>query len=118
MLLICAAGGCGQSGPQVAPVKGRVTLDGQPLPNVAVQFQPDEGKRPSGGGTDENGEYQLYYKRGVIGAQLGPHVVQILAPVEPKAPIIPVRYNKQSELRAEVKAGPNEINFDLKSDAK
>ena len=33
-LLICLAAGCGQSGPDVAPVKGRVTLDGRPLATV------------------------------------------------------------------------------------
>jgi hypothetical protein len=49
---------------------------------------------------------------------VGQHTVRILAQVEPQAPVIPDRYNKQSELRAEVKPGPNEINFDLKSDAK
>jgi hypothetical protein len=117
-MLVLLLTGCEQTGPEVAPVKGRVTLDGRPLANAVVQFQPDEGKRPSGGGTDENGDYQVYYKRGMSGARVGQHTVRILAQVEPQAPVIPDRYNKQSELRAEVKPGPNEINFDLKSDAK
>jgi hypothetical protein len=106
--------GCGKM--EVAPVKGRVTLDGKPLSSVVVQFQPDDGKRPSGGGTDENGDYQLYYKRAVVGARVGQHTVRILGPNDPKSPVIPDRYGKQSELRAEVKPGQNELNFDLKSD--
>ena len=31
--------GCSQSGPQVAPVHGRITLDGQPLPDTSVVFK-------------------------------------------------------------------------------
>ena len=117
-MLFLLAAGCGKSGPGVAPVKGRVTLDGRPLPNVVLQFQPDEGKRPSAGGTDENGEYQLYYKRSIVGARVGQHTVRILAPMVPKAAVIPDRYNKQSELRAEVKPGQNDINFELSTEEK
>jgi hypothetical protein len=113
-MMVLLAAGCGQSGPEVAPVKGRVTLDGRPLPNAVVQFQPDEGKRPSGGGTDENGEYELYYKRAVVGARVGQHTVRILTSAnDPLAPVIPQRYNKQSELRREVKSGNNKFDFEL-----
>jgi hypothetical protein len=114
--LVFVLAGCSQSGPETAPVKGRVTLDGRPLPNAVVQFQPDENKRPAFGGTDENGEYQLYYKKGVVGARVGKHIVRITAPSGPNTPAIPERYNKQSELKAEVKPGQNELNFDLKSE--
>ena len=60
------------------------------------------------------------YKRGVMGARLGPNTVRItVSPsVVKNAPTIPPRYNKQSELREEVKAGSNEFNFDLKSEPK
>jgi len=110
--------GCSGSDLEVAPVKGKVTLDGQPLANGVVQFQPDGGKRPAGGGTDENGEYQLYYKKGVVGARVGQHTVRIYASGDPKSAVVPERYNKQSELRAEVKPGQNKFDFDLKSEAK
>ena len=37
-LALSLAAGCGRDG--VAPVSGRVTLNGQPLANVHVSFQP------------------------------------------------------------------------------
>src|SRR5215210_2304472 len=41
VVLLAALAGCGKSGPQIAPVHGHVTLDGQPLMNADVMFQPD-----------------------------------------------------------------------------
>ena len=76
MLLLVAAG-CGQSGPEVAPVKGRVTLDGRPLEMVDVVFQPTNGDPPSTSRTDADGQYELLYKRGLMGARIGEHTVRI-----------------------------------------
>jgi len=118
LFAFAVAAGCGKGGPDIAPVKGRVTLDGRPLANVNVEFQPDDMKPPSTSGTNENGEYQLIYKRGMEGARLGHHRVRITARSGSNPPVIPDRYNTQSELQADVKSGQNEINFDLKSAAK
>src|SRR6478672_13610229 len=63
ILLLVALAGCGQSGPQIAPVHGHVKLDGQPLANADVQFQPEGSQRPSSGRTDAEGRYDLMYKR-------------------------------------------------------
>ena len=68
ILLLVALAGCSKSGPQIAPVHGVVKLDGQPLANADVQFQPDGSQRPSSGRTDANGHYELMYKRGQPGA--------------------------------------------------
>ena len=38
--LLCAAIGCGKKDPALAPVEGRVTIAGEPLPHVAVKFTP------------------------------------------------------------------------------
>src|SRR5688572_3610664 len=99
--------GCGQSGPDVAPVKGRVTLDGKPLETADVVFQPVDGEPPSTGRTDAEGRYELLYKRGITGARLGEHTVRIefTSNIVKNPPNIPVRYNTGSELRAEVKSG-------------
>src|SRR5688572_704144 len=87
MLLLGPLAGCGQSGPQLAPVSGRVTLDGQPLDAAEVLFQPDEGTgSPSYGYTDENGRYELGYKRGVKGAMVGSHTVSIEMDTKTSAP--------------------------------
>ena len=58
--------GCGQPGYEVAPVSGRVTLDGQPMPGVHVSFQPQAGRdnqlNPGPGSvgvTDAEGRFTL-----------------------------------------------------------
>ena len=114
--MICAAEGCGQNGPELAPVTGRVTLDGRPLASADVEFQPDNMQPPSVGHTDADGRFELLYKRGVAGARLGQHTVRITVSksVVKNAPNIPDRYNKQSDLRSEVKAGEqNVFDFEL-----
>jgi hypothetical protein len=116
-LLLILASGCGQGGPEVAPVKGRVTLDGQPLKMVDIVFQPTNGDPPSTSRTDDNGNYEMLYKRGVMGARTGEHSVRIdfTSGIVSNPPKIPPRYNTQSELKEEVKSGQNEFNFELKS---
>ncbi len=118
-LLLIASAGCGGSAPQVAPVHGRVTLDGQPLPDASVVFK-ESDRSPSGGRTDKNGNYQLIYKRGVIGAFIGTNRVSILedTQVTHRPQRVPARYNQNSELQHEVKPGDNEINFDLTTEGK
>jgi hypothetical protein len=113
--------GCGPSGPTLATVSGKITLDGQPLPNVNVQFVPEKGGSPSYGGTNANGEYELLHAQNRKGALLGKHLVDITAreqqiddngkPTGPKPVKLP-----QKQHPAEVKAGSNAINFDLKSE--
>jgi hypothetical protein len=120
LLLVGFAIGCGQSGPDLAPVKGRVTLDGRPLDTVDVVFQPNNGDPPSTSRTDADGHYEMLYKRGLMGARIGEHTVRIefTSNIVANPPNIPDRYNKQSELRREVKSGNNEFDFELKSEGK
>jgi hypothetical protein len=115
LLLLAMSGGCGTSGVQVAPVSGHVTFDGQPLASAELLFQPDGNQRPSRGRTDAEGRYELAYKRGQAGAIVGTHTVQISISREviKNAPIIAARFNTQSDLRREVKQGPNELDFDV-----
>jgi len=112
--------GCGRSGPEVAPVSGRVTLDGQPLEMVDVVFQPKNGDSPSTSRTGPDGRYELLYKRGIVGARTGEHVVHIgfTSNIVKNPPNIPARYNTNSDLLVEVKPGSNEYNFDLKNAGK
>jgi hypothetical protein len=116
-LLLCLVCGCGAGGPEVAPVKGRVTLDGQPLNTVDIVFQPTNGESPSTSRTDADGNYEMLYKRGVMGARTGEHTVRIdfTSNIISNPPKIPARYNTQSELKEEVKRGENTFNFELKS---
>ena len=127
-MMLAVFGGCGTTGPELVPVSGRVTLDGQPLPGARIMFQPEATGSPSYGSTDRDGRYELGYKRGVQGAMIGWHIVRIQldAPGQaangksnrrPKS--LPARYNTKSELRVEVKPGTqNDLDFDLAFDVK
>jgi len=119
--------GCGKAdGPEVASVLGTVTLDGQPLPGVNIQFAPEEtGGSPSFGGTNADGQYKLLFSQNQKGAMLGKHRVEI-TPRERKTddngkllgeePVtLPVKYRKPGALTAEVKPGANTIDFRLVS---
>jgi hypothetical protein len=112
--------GCGKSGPQIAPVHGRVTLAGQPLASADIRFQPDGPERPSVGSTDSDGRYELIFKRGQPGAVVGQHTVRIWvsAEVVRNPPIIASRFDTKSELRREVKSGDNEFDFDVTTEGK
>ena len=115
LALILIVAGCGQSGPEVAPVSGRITVDGKPMENVDIVFQPEGAKSPSYGRTDKDGNYTLAYKRGVAGALVGSHGVSISVSRElvRNPPQI-----KNADLHRDVKSGKNEFNFDVTSEAK
>ena len=126
MFLGALLSGCGGSKTEVAPVSGRVTLDGAPFAGARIRFQPEaSGGSPSYGAADQDGHYVLSYKRGQPGALIGWHTIRIEpgahedsgSKSKPRA--IPARYNTASELREEVKAGEdNVIHFELTTDEK
>jgi hypothetical protein len=124
--------GCSSS--KIAPVSGRVTLDGKPLAGVHVGFQPiaKPGDMNPGGGsyaiTDSGGQYKLLLVEGEQpGAVVGKHRVEITARSEvpanidpPKRPppkvFVPAKYSRNSELTFEIPPGGTaEANFELKS---
>ncbi len=116
-LALAIAGGCSKGGADLAPVTGRITFDGRPLADADIEFQPEGMLPPSVGHTDADGRYELMYKRGITGARIGQHTVRVtVSPsVAKNPPTIPPRYNRQSELREEVKSGSNSIDFQLTS---
>ena len=118
--------GCSKSVENVSEVNGKVTLDGQPLPNASVQFIRTDRSSTSSGMTNANGEYELYFAGDTKGAENGDHEVKISSyraanpdrepPTERVPEKVPAKYNVQTELKATVKDGNNKIDFDLKSD--
>ena len=129
VLPLFLAVGCGAK--NVAPVSGKVTLDGKPLDNASVTFEPDVSSNPgptSYGKTDAGGSFSLKVVGSEKnGAMVGKHQVRISAfegaetkssddnpkPLKDK---VPVRYNSQSELSIDVPSGGTDAaNFDLKS---
>jgi hypothetical protein len=122
--------GCG--GAKVGAVSGKVILDGKPLANARVNFQPlSDAAYPgigSFGQTDANGEYTLSLIDGSSsGAIVGKHRVAIscfgddreaaLQDDRRRTPPdkVPARYNVRSDLAFEVRPGDNQADFDLKS---
>src|SRR5262245_26251540 len=77
VLLISCAGGCVQSGPEIVPIAGTVTYNGQPVPNVRIIFQPDPG-RMSWGISDASGRFALEYDSDHKGAKVGTHTVYVV----------------------------------------
>jgi hypothetical protein len=117
----CAMGlaiaGCGRSDlPELGRVRGTVTLDGKPLPNAAVGFYPVSGGRQALAIIDNDGKYDLTFVRGANGAKTGINEVTVFWPdgSEPTA-TIPAKYDKQSELKFDVKPGKN--TFDIKMES-
>jgi hypothetical protein len=116
LLLMIGCGGGGDR-PTLGRVHGRVTMDGEPLAKAGIAFQPKEKGRESFARTDAKGEYELTYLGEVKGAGIGENSVRITTQKsnDPKTETVPAKYNKQTTLRFEVKAGDNEANFDLTS---
>lgn len=123
-LVIC---GCGKSGPEIASVSGRVTMDGKPLANAAVVFIPENG-RPAGATTDADGNYVLNFSQGRRGAIPGKNSIRISTQRDPtpgdetrkgipgSKETVPAKYNAASELSFDVEPKKRNVaNFDLKS---
>lgn len=124
---------------QFAPVSGRVTLNGQPLAGVTVDFQPmgsTRNQEPGPGSTaitDQDGRFVLHSQLDPNrkGAVVGQHQVRIWPPEGSQAQDqdadgpptkgakrmqIPGRYHVNTELTFTVTAGgTDQANFDLKS---
>ena len=128
--LLRATAGCGGERYALAPVSGRVTLDGVPLADARVGFEPiRQGDQLAAGPgsyatTDAEGRYRLVSLDGGEGAVVGRHRVWIRTyrGVEgPNGSIVtknpervPPRYNSQTELTFTVKPeGTGGADFDL-----
>ena len=135
-VLALPAAGCGKAKPATAPVTGRVLLDGKPVADAAVMFEPVDGGVPARGSTRSDGGFTLSTFARDDGAIVGRHRVSIskfvtegvaanelgleAAPgppgVQPKAGL-PGRYAdpKTSGLEATVEAGGTSAEFTLES---
>jgi len=69
--------GCGSKGPDLAPVIGILTLDGEPVANAAVMFVPEEGGRPAEDVTDQQGRFNLATLKPGDGALVGTHTATV-----------------------------------------
>jgi hypothetical protein len=127
LAVVCLAG-CGKAGEVAdATVQGRVTLDGQPLPSGLIQFKPSS----SAGGSIASIEIKDGTYRGKAFSGQMRVVLTSMKVVgkrrlyddqdgspegEVTRQILPERYNKATELIADIKPEANEFNFDLTSE--
>ncbi len=53
--------GCGESGPKLYKIKGKLTYNGKPVPYVLLTFTPDDEKTkaPATSGTDKDGRFEM-----------------------------------------------------------
>jgi hypothetical protein len=136
-LLALAVVGCGGSGFKLAPVSGRVTVEGQPVVGASVTFEPVGSKDNTDPGpgavglTDAEGRFTLAtVPDNRKGAVVGPCRVRIKViergneAANPwEDPVIkskrttkhlPLKYNDQTDLKFDVPAnGTTEADFKL-----
>jgi hypothetical protein len=121
--LLLATAGCG--GGNIGQVEGTITLDGKPLPDVAVNFTPlnaVDGVAPgSSGMTDSNGKYSLSMVMDeVAGAIVGQHKVVITRGFVSTSDVATPQELAKANLpfhdfKFEVKAGANTADFNIES---
>lgn len=118
---LLAATGCG--GAPRGAVTGNVTLDGQPVDGGTIIFtSPDPVHRAAGWTEIVAGQYSIPASRGPA---VGPNRVEIRWPrktggkarynptADQMREAVPDRYNRDSELQADVKPGTNRFDFVL-----
>ena len=115
-LTLMTTAGCSRDAVEMAPVHGTVTMNGQPVGNVLVVFQPEAKPgqieaptRPSMATADADGHYELSTKVEGDGAAVGKHTVSIAAASGEAPP--PGRLPHGHTV--EVTPGDNEINLEL-----
>ncbi len=126
LLVLFVSTGCGD-GNGLVSASGTVTLDGQPLSGVVVEFRPNTaGDGSFFGRTDSSGRYRMM--RTAFQSGVAPGEYSVLIYYEPEDDPscsceteqdqreIPARYRSPSELHVTVEArGRNRLDFELSS---
>lgn len=97
LLTFSLIAGCGDASQAV--VEGGVTLNGKPLPNAYILFQPKKGRleEASSGQTDSAGRFTLTrVSDGALGAKVGLHQISITT--IPPAAMADERASKAADL--------------------
>lgn len=126
--LFVLATGCGDGGPPRAAVEGTVSFDGAPVDGGRIMFIPTDKKGVPANAEITAGKYALPEAKG---PSIGTHKVEIVwykktgreidnpsdpgNKMEEKEQLLPKKYNKNSAMREEVKAGKNKFDYKLES---
>lgn len=115
-VFIVGCAGSGEPLPELAEVTGTVTLDGKPLENISVIFQPEMADQASSRGTtNAEGKFSLMYNQDVSGAVPGKHKVRFAVMDADSTGLLPDKYtrNDSGETADVTQAGSNNFQFDL-----
>jgi hypothetical protein len=121
-LLLATLAGCGGK----ASVTGTVSLDGEPVANGAIAFIKSEGEPVrEGGAVITNGSFRTEippgkYKLELTGSKVTGTRTQTGFDGKPETiqttgELFPARYNTNTELQEEIRAGGKPLKLDLKS---
>lgn len=122
--------GCGPSGVETVPVKGSISLDGQPVPSGTIAFVAKDGIATTGGGMIKDGAYEANVPPGDKWVMVLATKVVGQEPEYEGDPASPMRditeqitspvYNAAHQTPLEAKVdGPTEgLNFELTKDVK
>jgi hypothetical protein len=105
-----------------------VLLDGKPVEEGRITFEPEPGTRAAGGGAKiSKGKYSIdkglavgkFRVRIQAVRETGRLVASPIPPykVEELVPAVAPEYNEKSELVRNIRAGPNPLDFEIKGTA-
>jgi hypothetical protein len=131
LLFLSAFAGCTDSDdPLRGEVRGEVTLDGQPIDDGSISFEPiEDNVGPTSGGSIEAGHYRVRQSNGPAigtnrveinvprktGRQI-PHPANPGATIDEIVEAAPPKYNERSEQVVDVKPGKNTFDFHMESE--
>ncbi len=130
IVALLSLSGCGGDGPERAEVRGRVLLDGEPIQEGIINFEPTEGTQgPGTGGSIKEGSYHLPRHQGpVIGKnrvvlrafrQSKQKIQDPTAPpgtlVYARVQVFPPEYSDKSTIVKVIQHGSNELDFDVQT---
>lgn len=118
LLLLLLVVGCSKGKP-MGDVRGKVTLNGEPLAQGAVRFVAVNGDTPTSGGLISNGEFQVEVPVAKQRVEISSNSVD-KEKTPPNATAdqivmksLPAKYNSHSELTIDVVSGRNDVEYKL-----
>ena len=118
LLAIMPLGGCSRRGamPAAYPVTGTVMVDGEPLNEGAITFDPADGKGGVYGGPISSGRYDVKVAAGAKKVSI--HGMKQLGAIGPDgkpmaSQFLPQKYTDGRELTATIEPRRNELSFEL-----
>lgn len=127
VLFLSTLVGCGVGGGSRSTVgiKGKVTMDGKPLDEGYILFEPKDGKGASATATILGGNYESRVEPGLKIVRINfPKVIgtEVVYPGSPDSPTreirdeqIPAKYNSASRLEKDLTEVTGSVDFDLSS---